>query len=340
MKFIFLIIILALIYSVITRVGPLLTKVGSIFTPPVYTETAYVNTPQLNLRAGPGSEFSIIAKLSRGDSVVCIEKRQSSDGGTWLRVRRGSFEGWVNQKLLGKDRPSQQSPPSISPTPSANDTVATATFVEDFDDGSLGDAYGLTFASTPTGRGAVFNHSSESRVEYPANRKFPTEGTLEWRILVDGGYSYSDGQLIVAKPEACVFTTTGPDTWYPGSTWISVCHDGTINFAMADSMGGQTPLRILTAKNTTFRFGQWHTVGVSYGSQGRFIQVDGRNAAHDDLSLPLAVGGDLSRQTDMPTIGEMLSRFGWPNNKYDSGFDGIVDTFRASSRQLDWKLSR
>lgn len=68
-------------------------------------ENAYVNTQQLNLRSGPGSEHSVVTKLSQGDSVLCLEKKQSSDGGTWVRVRSGTFEGWVNQKLLSNAPP-------------------------------------------------------------------------------------------------------------------------------------------------------------------------------------------------------------------------------------------
>lgn len=72
-------------------------------------ENAYVNTLELNLRSGPGSDFGLITKLSQGDLVNCIERQQSSDGGSWVKVRAGSTEGWANEKLLSKDKPLQQS---------------------------------------------------------------------------------------------------------------------------------------------------------------------------------------------------------------------------------------
>jgi uncharacterized protein YgiM (DUF1202 family) len=92
---------------------------------PASVESAYVNTPQLNLRSGPGSEYSVITKLSQGGSVICFGTTQSRDGGVWVKVRAGSFEGWANQKLLSKDDPSQQALPSgstVSPGNPPSDT--------------------------------------------------------------------------------------------------------------------------------------------------------------------------------------------------------------------------
>ena len=108
---------------------------------------------------------------------------------------------------------------------------------------------------------------------------------------------------------------------------------------MADSVGGQTPLQTLSARDTRFRFGEWHTLGISFGSQGRFISVDGRVVAHDGLSLPLTAGGDPHRQIGVPTIGEYLSRF-WSNNQHENGFEGVLSRFRASSKELDWTVSQ
>ncbi|MBK8124676.1 MAG: hypothetical protein IPK54_14145 [Dokdonella sp.] len=209
-------------------------------------------------------------------------------------------------------------------------------FFEDFDSASLGSSYGIRYVNTPTGQGAAFDRSSESRIEYSFARGFPTQGTLEWRILVNHGYRYADGMLTDFNPDALVFTTVGPDTWYPGGSWLTLSHDGTVSFGMVDSIGGQTNL---TAKDTPFRFGEWHTVGISFGSQGRSINVDGRVVAHDMITEPLGAGGTPDGPADEPTMGEMASHY-WPNNKHDGGFDGVVDTFQASSKQADWKLPK
>jgi serine/threonine protein kinase len=224
--------------------------------------------------------------------------------------------------------------PNTEPIP-----AEPAAILERFDDRIAGNALGVQFIDTPTGKGALFTRNASSRIEYSFAGGFPRVGTLEWNLNITSGYSYSDFRLTTSKPDACVFTTTGPDTWWPGSTWVTVCNDGTVTFSMSDSFGGQSSLKVLTAKNTGFKFGEWHTVGISYGPRGRFICVDDRIVAQDLLTLPMAAGGNLSQQCDLPTIGEMLSRFPWPKSRYDSGFEGVLGSFRASPRQLDWELS-
>jgi hypothetical protein len=234
--------------------------------------------------------------------------------------------------LTGSANPSvPQSPKTPQRQPSG--------FIEDLSSDSHGTATGIRYVSTPNGGGAAFSRTENSRIEYSFFNGFPAEGTLEWRIQVNNGYGYDKGVLSASTADALIFTTVGPDTWYPGCAWVRVSKNGTVTFGMADSVGGQMPLRALTAENTGFTFGEWHTVGISFGSNGRSINVDGRVVAHDDLALPLAPGGTPTAQVGAPTIGEMMSRF-WPNHQYDSGFDGVLDSFRASSKQADWKLCK
>ncbi len=212
-------------------------------------------------------------------------------------------------------------------------------FFEEVSPASHGNAVGLSYLNTAKGAGAVFSRAEASRLEYSFADGFPTQGTLEWRVLVNNGYSYDKGALSASNSEALIFTTAGPDTWYPGSAWLRVRQDGVVTFAMADSVGGKTPLRSLVANKTGFTFGEWHTVGISFGADGRSINVDGHLVAQDNLSLALAAGGTPSAQICAPSIGEMNSRV-WPRHQYDSGFDGMLDSFRASNKQADWKLCK
>lgn len=209
--------------------------------------------------------------------------------------------------------------------------------LEEFESKSQGSDWGVTYVETPTGKGAVFNNANESRIEYSFAKGFPTQGTLEWRIYVTSGYGYSEGVFTENKPDALIFTTVGPDTWYPGCSWFTLSKDGSMTFGMADSVGGQTPVRNLVAKVTKFRFGTWHSVGISFGKEGRVINLDGQVVAEDKFLLPLGAGGTPSQVANVPTIGEMKSMF-WKNNQHDSGFNGVIDTFRASPIQKDWQL--
>ena len=232
--------------------------------------------------------------------------------------------------------------PSLQETNNKVENASTVQsgLVEEFSSTAVkGRAYGVQTVDTPTGRGAEFSRSNESRIEYPFENGFPAQGTLEWRIFVKSGFGYSDGKLSEPTNDALIFTTAGPDTWYPGCAWVTVCRNGEVNFRMADSYGGQTPVRVLAASNTSFRFGEWHTIGISYGSEGRLLNVDGHVVAKDSFTQAMGVGGTLQARLDKPTLGKMVSNC-WTKNRYDSGFNGIVDTFRMSPRQADWQICK
>lgn len=64
----------------------------------------YVNTQQLNVRSGPGPEYDILTKLSRGESIIAFTRTESQDKGFWMKIRTGSLEGWVNEKLVSRDK--------------------------------------------------------------------------------------------------------------------------------------------------------------------------------------------------------------------------------------------
>jgi hypothetical protein len=59
-----------------------------------------VRSDTLNLRVGPGTDQQVIAKLTRGASVVLLGEAASVDGRMWVRVRVAEQEGWVSQDLL------------------------------------------------------------------------------------------------------------------------------------------------------------------------------------------------------------------------------------------------
>jgi hypothetical protein len=60
----------------------------------------HVKSNTLNLRARPGINQQVIAKLVRGASVLLLGERMTVEGRTWVRVRAGEQEGWVSQDLL------------------------------------------------------------------------------------------------------------------------------------------------------------------------------------------------------------------------------------------------
>ena len=171
-----------------------------------------------------------------------------------------------------------------------------------------------------------------------------TEGTLEWWIKVDRGYSYWAGVLHDGAANnwwgdgALIFTTdiAGGDVTWPGSTWLYV-RDSDILLMMGTRMyGGYITSESLS---NSFRFGEWHAIGISFGSGGHQIMVDGQLVVSDPTKTqPLGSGGNFSAPVDIPTIGESVSGF-FGNNYYEGGFEGMVDRFRISSSQSDWYLA-
>ncbi len=64
--------------------------------PPDVGDIAYVTASRLNVRAGPGVNFLVLAQAVNGDIVQVLEKR-----GAWRRVQFvGGLQGWVNSQWL------------------------------------------------------------------------------------------------------------------------------------------------------------------------------------------------------------------------------------------------
>lgn len=67
-------------------------------TVPAPTPTAVINTGYLNVRSGPGVEYSIITAVPSGATVNLLGRNSNS---TWVKVRTVSgTEGWVNASLI------------------------------------------------------------------------------------------------------------------------------------------------------------------------------------------------------------------------------------------------
>ncbi len=214
-----------------------------------------------------------------------------------------------------------------------------STILDEFNGFTLGVANGITFAPALDGEGAVFSRAAGSYIQYPQG--IPRQGTLEWWIKVDSGYSYHNFVLSAGQTRALIFTTdiAGGDVTWPGSAWLWVSANGDITFSLATTKYAKTPPQLAIARGTPFRFSEWHSIGISYGSEGQAIMVDGQLVASQPGNTQwLGSGGNHFEPVDLPTIGESVSGF-WRPHQYSGGFDGIVDRFRASAAQRDWALS-
>lgn len=215
--------------------------------------------------------------------------------------------------------------------------------VDNFAEGRiLGQGYGIQFVSTSRGQAVLMSRGRESRIEYPYSTGFPRSGTLELRLRVDRGYAYQQGDLTVDPQKALVFTTDiqGGDVTHPGSAWLYVSNDGTLEFHVAGVAyeAGWGQQYRLYARRTAFRFGQWNTISVSFGRGGMMIALNGNVvAARPDNAQTLGGGGNHQRSLGQPTIGESISHF-WPNNRFEGGFEGLIGAVRYSNNSADFRL--
>ena len=204
---------------------------------------------------------------------------------------------------------------------------------------SVGNAYGIQWINANGDRGAVFSAAASSRIEYPGF--IPPQGTLEFWIKVESGYQYVDYVFKRNQDVAMIFSSDvqGGDVTWPGTTKVSVNRNGDLSLWMA-TVKGPNKVPPTEARATKFGFGQWHAIGVSYGSQGQYIMLDGKLVASaPGRTQTFGEAGTQESPLDIPTIGETVSHF-WQHHRYEGGFEGVLAAFRVSGKQLDWDIAK
>lgn len=64
---------------------------------------AYVDATEVNLRTGPGTEYSAIARISK-TNVVILEKVKDKDGDPWCRIVHGDGDAYIYAEFLTNER--------------------------------------------------------------------------------------------------------------------------------------------------------------------------------------------------------------------------------------------
>lgn len=211
--------------------------------------------------------------------------------------------------------------------------------IDELDGKSLGAPSGINWVHAIGARGASFSAADSSHIEYP--NLIPAEGTLEFWINIKDGYRYDNYRLLPNQNDAMIFSSDvqGGDVTWPGTTKIFASEDGKLTLWMATSKY-DIPRAIATeAVGTSFRFGEWHAIGFSFGSQGQYIMLDGHVVASaPGRTQTFGTAGNHNQPLDVPTIGETVSHF-WTHHRYEGGFEGTLGEFRVSAKQQDWQLA-
>lgn len=81
---------------------------------------ATVVTNLLNLRSGPGTNYSVVAQLPYGTTVQIIGDPKAGNGYTWIEVQaRGFGQGWVSAQYLDAGEAPASAPAEAAPAPAA-----------------------------------------------------------------------------------------------------------------------------------------------------------------------------------------------------------------------------
>lgn len=59
-----------------------------------------VNTRAMNVRAGPGTDYSVVGQLVRGEEVLVVVEDEGPDGWTMIRIEGDGVEGYAATRLL------------------------------------------------------------------------------------------------------------------------------------------------------------------------------------------------------------------------------------------------
>jgi hypothetical protein len=211
---------------------------------------------------------------------------------------------------------------------SNNITVSIPACQDNFSNATVGIPNALTYQQNSCDSEAVLSRNSTTNVLLNSFVKYdsvlmPRQGTIEMLLLVTGGST----STAVSTTSATVFAIQNRSfNWLGSGCMLTVYNNGNIIFRQFNNNNGFTDL---TATATPFRFNEKHIVGISFGSEGMKIAVDGIIRASNSIALNMnkglgIVGG---------VIDPVFSGTAWYQ------FTGIVDKFRMSYQQSDFQLS-
>lgn len=208
--------------------------------------------------------------------------------------------------------------------------------IDTMEDTCYGTPHNVEYAKGKEGKCILLKRDKQGAVNYP----LVSEGTIEFSVKVLSGYTVNNHKTTIDFKRACIYTTVGYDSWYPGSMAIFVYSNGDIHFSTATGFRKNNgEMQELIATKSKFRFNKWHSLGISFGSEGQYLYLDGEIlTSQKNYIQPLAVGGDTIKPCDQPTFGYFHSCYDPIDsiNSWDIGFEGLIDNVKISHKQLDW----
>ena len=64
-------------------------------------KSIYVKVKEANIRSGPGTEYSIVWGMGKGDELIYLgEKKKNKKGELWVKVKAVCVTGWIRSDLV------------------------------------------------------------------------------------------------------------------------------------------------------------------------------------------------------------------------------------------------
>ena len=80
--------------------APAVTEAVAAPAPETTGRVMYVSVKALNVRAGPGTDYSVMERLKRGDEVLVVAIDDGPDSWALIRIEGDGIEGYVSASLL------------------------------------------------------------------------------------------------------------------------------------------------------------------------------------------------------------------------------------------------
>jgi uncharacterized protein YgiM (DUF1202 family) len=132
------------------------------------------NADGVSLRAGPGTDFDVAAKVAIGEPLQVLEGPATNDSTIWYKVQGVSLTGWIAGNLLSPDPNPVPLEPLPTETPEAAASPDTGTpppeeapVAEPVAEGDLGDASVETGRTADEQNGGVDGETEQFQQTWP-----------------------------------------------------------------------------------------------------------------------------------------------------------------------------
>ncbi len=169
--------------------------------------------------------------------------------------------------------------------------------------------------------GTVVFGSHNSGIEYDPSL-FPSQGTIEVQLRIDQTGAINAAFPGGFSPGSFLIDSAGADARNLGDIALAVSGNGLVTFTLAPVGGVNPSNQIQVMSTSSIVDGFFHTVGVSYGSQGIKLAIDGVVEDADSFT-------GLRNVTRPVALGDFTDRM-FADSSFGFSFIGEVDRIRVS----------